>query len=56
MSILPQQKGYKLNNIYYSDNDGNIIKTSLNKLKNDEEIHISRFYRKQLIESTIMDK
>jgi cytidine deaminase len=56
MSILPQQKGYKLNNIYYSDNDGNIVKTSLNKLKNDEEIHISRFYRKQLIESTIMDK
>jgi cytidine deaminase len=50
MSVLPQQKGYKINNIYYSDNDGNIVKTTLNKLKNDEEIHYSRFYRKKLID------
>jgi cytidine deaminase len=49
MSVIPQQKGYKINNIYYSDNDGAIVKTTLNKLKNDEQIHYSRFYRKQLM-------
>ena len=56
MSVLPQQKGYKLINIYYSDNDGNIVKTTLNKLKNDEEIHYSRFYRKKLIDKMLIEK
>ena len=49
MSIIPQQKGYKIKNIYYSDNDGAIVKTTLNKLQNDDQIHYSRFYRKQLM-------
>jgi hypothetical protein len=48
MSVIPQQKGYKINNIYYSDNDGAIVKTTLNKLKDDDQIHYSRYYRKQL--------
>ncbi len=45
MNIIPEKKGYKIQNIYYSDNDGNIIKTTLNNLKN-EEPHYSRYYRK----------
>ena len=49
MSIIPQQKGYKIKHIYYSDNDGAIVKTTLNKLQNDDQIHYSRFYRKQLM-------
>ena len=52
MSFIPQQKGYKIDNIYYSDCNGGIIKTTLNKLQNDEEKHYSRFYRKKLIEDT----
>ena len=45
MQILPQNKGYIIKNIYYSDENGNIIKTNLNKITNDKDIHISRFYR-----------
>ena len=44
MESIPDKKGYKIQNIYYSDNDGNIVKTTLNKLKNEEQ-HYSKFYR-----------
>ncbi len=45
MKTLPIKKGYKIQNIYYSDSEGNIIKTSLKNLENEEK-HYSRFYRK----------
>jgi hypothetical protein len=44
MKIYPISKGYKINNIYYSDNNGNIIKTNLKSLENSEQ-HLSKFYR-----------
>ena len=44
METIPEKKGYKLQNIYYSDDKGNIIKTSLNILKNEEH-HYTRYYR-----------
>ena len=43
---LPPKKGYKVQNIYYSDMFGEIVKTSLNTLEKEEK-HYSRFYRKQ---------
>jgi cytidine deaminase len=46
MKILPTKKGYKIQNIYYSDNTGNIIKTSLTSLDNEEK-HYSRFYKQR---------
>jgi len=45
MQTLPQKKGYIIKNIYYSDENSNIIKTNFIKLSNDKDIHISRFYR-----------
>ena len=45
MNRIPRQKGYKLQNIYYSNRDGNIIKTNLSKLENEEQ-HYSRFYKR----------
>jgi cytidine deaminase len=45
MSEIPEKKGYKIQNIYYSDSDGNIVKTNLSNLMNEEQ-HYSRFYRK----------
>ncbi len=45
MSKIGPEKGYKIKNIYYSSNNGTIIKTSLNKLKNDNDFHVSCFYR-----------
>jgi len=45
MSRIPQQKGYKLQNIYYSNSDGDIVKTNLSKLENEEQ-HYSRFYKR----------
>ena len=32
MSIFPNKKGYTIDKIYYSDENGNIIKTTLHKL------------------------
>ena len=46
MKILPIKKGYKIQNIYYSDAEGNIIIKSLTDLDNEEK-HYSRFYRKK---------
>ena len=42
MDFLPEKKGYKLQNIYYSESSGNIIKTTLNNLKM-EEPHYSKY-------------
>lgn len=44
MKILPAKKGYKIKNIYYSDENGLIIKNNLNNLEK-EEMHYSRFFR-----------
>ena len=46
MNTIPEKKGYKIQNIYYSNSDGNIVKTKLTNLLNDEEQHYSRYYRK----------
>ena len=45
MKTLPEKKGYRIKNIYYSDNNGSIIKTSIKNLEK-EELHISRFFRR----------
>ena len=44
MKKIPEKKGYKIQNVYYSDGNGNIVKTNLNKLERQEK-HYSRFYR-----------
>lgn len=46
IKTLPQKRGYKIKNIYYSNNDGDIIKSNL-KILEKEELHYSRFYRKK---------
>jgi cytidine deaminase len=46
MKILPQKKGYKIENIYYSNEEGNIIKTNLKKLDLEEK-HYSKYYKKK---------
>lgn len=46
--ILPEKKGYRIKNIYYSDDNGEIIKSNLKTLEN-EELHYSRFYRRKLL-------
>lgn len=44
MKNNPTKKGYKIQNVYYSDSEGNIIKTNLVSLDNEEK-HISGFYK-----------
>jgi hypothetical protein len=46
MNIIPYKKGYKIKNIYYSNNDGNILRTTLSELTNDENKHVTKFFRK----------
>jgi hypothetical protein len=43
LKILPQKVGYYVNNIYYSDNNGDIIKTNIKKLENGE-LHQTSFF------------
>ena len=45
LNTIPEKKGYKIQNIYYSNSDGNIVKTNLTNLLNEEQ-HYSRYYRK----------
>jgi len=47
MNILPSKKGYQLQDIYYSDGEGRIVKSNLTYLENSEK-HISQFYRKRI--------
>jgi cytidine deaminase len=46
MKKMPQKIGYKIENIYYSNSDGAIIKTKL-KYLDLEEKHFSKFYKNQ---------
>lgn len=48
LKTLPQKKGYKIKNIYYSNDNGLIIKSSI-KILEKEELHYSRFYRQKFI-------
>jgi len=43
LKSFPQKKGYKIQYIYYSDGEGNIIKSNLDILEKEEK-HYSRFY------------
>jgi len=47
MNSLPNKLGYSIKNVYYSDNNGKILKTTLRELESEEK-HYSRFYRKSL--------
>ena len=45
MNILPEKKGYRIKNVYYSNENGEIVKSNLKILEN-EELHYSRFFRR----------
>lgn len=44
-STMPQKYGYKINNVYYSNSDGTLTKTTLSQLIHSNDYHISRYYR-----------
>lgn len=46
LSLSLPEKGYKLNKVYYSTRDGTIESCKLNELINEENPHISRFYKR----------
>jgi hypothetical protein len=52
MSIIPKKKGYKIDNIYYSDENGDIIKTNLQTLENSEQ-HYSKYYRNKQLDAIV---
>lgn len=47
MKMLPERKGYKIQNVYYTDNNGNIVHTNLRKLESEEQ-HISRYWKSKM--------
>lgn len=44
LSTYPNIKGYKIRYVYYSNENGGITRTTLNKLQN-EQPHYSRYYK-----------
>jgi ribosomal protein L28 len=46
MKTLPEKKGYKIKNVYYSNDNGVIIRSNIKSLES-EELHYSRFYRRK---------
>ena len=48
---IPVKKGYKLNNIFYSETPDKIIQTKLHILENEEK-HYSRFWRERILENS----
>jgi cytidine deaminase len=55
MKKLSIKKRYKIQNVYYSDNNENIIKTTLYALDNEEK-HYSRYYKFRKTESSLNRK
>lgn len=47
MYCLPIDKGYSIKNVYYSDENGQIIKNKIQTLINDDEKHLSRYYKRK---------
>jgi len=47
MYCLPIDKGYSIKNVYYSDDKGNIIKNKIQNLIEDENKHLSRYYKRK---------
>lgn len=45
MNNLPISKGYCIKNIYYSNENGNIIKNKIKNLIDDDNKHLSRYYK-----------
>lgn len=43
MNSYPMKIGYKIQNVFYSDENGCIVKTNLKNLKN---VHVSKFHKK----------
>lgn len=47
MKSLPERKGYKIKNIYYSNESGDIVKTNLSSLEK-ETPHYSTYYKHKM--------
>ena len=46
LGTLPVLKGYKIKKVYYSNREGDIVKTNLKELNQDKNKHFSRYYKK----------
>ncbi len=50
MNTLIKEKGYIIEDIYYTNSDGNLERTDLNKLLHDENCHVTKYYRTKVPE------
>ena len=51
MKTLPIKLGYKIQNVYYSNENGDIIKSSLKNLEMDKP-HYSKYYKNIIKDNT----
>ncbi len=45
MRKLSDKKGYRIRDIWYSDRENKLVKTTLEILENEENKHITKYYR-----------
>lgn len=55
MSVLPQKRGYIIKNVLYSDSNGEIVQTTLKKLLESGDYHMSRFYKERNFQPNIQN-
>lgn len=46
MNTLPETKGYRIKNVYYTDRDSNIVRRSLDYLLHEDTLYYTRHQRK----------
>ena len=49
MKTLPPKLGYRIQHIYYSNEEGNIIKTTLQNLENEQSLEIDKIKFQKMI-------
>jgi hypothetical protein len=48
MCKLPEQRGYRIQNVYYSGHDDDIVQTTISELIDENQHHHTRYYRKRI--------
>lgn len=47
LEMIAPKKGYKIEKIFYSTKEGTVEKSNMSELKNEDEIHVTRFFKER---------
>ena len=55
LDTLPKKIGFKIKNVIYSNSDGSLTKTTPNKLLNQKDHHVTKYYKNNNYKPTLCD-